>query len=434
MPQQIFSFSQDIHYEFKGNPENDFAKYIGQRLASSPFEEFSEIDSPKTNGMANKQLMEPIETRNVDYFLDSASRSSGEVLDNDAKHLNRNESRCFRYSPETTDYDSNCGDLDSLSGDFNVSNSYPTNYAKYYTSMPILEDGLSSGHASDGHASDTENNNPSGISVVMDMRNKSLTETRKSTTPTKSDIIYNIENTMLRNAGNFKDDFIKNENNIEEISRFKQIETRDNQPSPNNKIFKNIDPELDSLYSISKKLTRTTQFSIESLLTLPNISLQIEDMVQLTPPPPAPAPHRKPSMVSSSSPSPDVQAALKDIKNTLQRTKALPSTDDKKMVSDLVSSPSLCSPVWIPRYGYDKGPGMTEMIDNFTDLSYFRHYDNTVESMESEPVLRNVSGDEEEIDTDLETDRLLGSGHQRLEDHGFYDDKVRLTFNLIQDV
>lgn len=54
----------------------------------------------------------------------------------------------------------------------------------------------------------------------------------------------------------------------------------------------------------------------------------------------------------------------------------------------------------------------------------FRHYENTVESMESEPVLRNGSGDEEEIDTDLETDRLLGSGHQRLEDHGFYDDKV----------
>lgn len=203
--------------------------------------------------MPNKQSLEPHETRNVDYFLDSASRSSGEVLDNDGKHLNRNDSRSFRYSPETTDYDSNCGDLDSLSGDFNVSNSYPTNYAKYYTSMPILEDGLSSGHASDGHASDTENNNPSGISVVMDMRNKSLAETRKSATPTKTDIIYNIENSMIRNAGNFNEDFIMNENNIEEISRYKQIETRDNQPSPNNKIFKNIDPELDSLYSISKK-------------------------------------------------------------------------------------------------------------------------------------------------------------------------------------
>lgn len=192
--------------------------------------------------------METMETRNVDYFLDSASRSSGEVLDNDGKHLNRNDSRCFRYSPETTDYDSNCGDLDSLSGDFNVSNSYPTNYAKYYTSMPILEDGLSS-----GHASDTENNNPSGISVVMDMRNKPMTETRKSTTPTKSDIIYNMENaSMLRNTGNFKEDFLISENNIDEISRYKPIETRDNQqPSPNNKIFKNIDPELDSLYSIS---------------------------------------------------------------------------------------------------------------------------------------------------------------------------------------
>lgn len=43
--------------------------------------------------------------------------------------------------------------------------------------------------------------------------------------------------------------------------------------------------------------------------------------------------------------------------------------------------------------------------------------------MESESALKNASGDEEEVDTDLETDRLLG--HQRLEDHGFYDDKVK---------
>lgn len=32
--------------------------------------------------------------------------------------------------------------------------------------------------------------------------------------------------------------------------------------------------------------------------------------------------------------------------------------------------------------------------------------------------------DEEEADTDLETDRLLGQ--QRTDDQGFYDDKVRL--------
>lgn len=33
-----------------------------------------------------------------------------------------------------------------------------------------------------------------------------------------------------------------------------------------------------------------------------------------------------------------------------------------------------------------------------------------------------MSGDEEEPDTDLETDRLLG--HQRLDDMNYYDDKV----------
>lgn len=36
-----------------------------------------------------------------------------------------------------------------------------------------------------------------------------------------------------------------------------------------------------------------------------------------------------------------------------------------------------------------------------------------------------LSADEEEADTDLETDRLLGQ--QRLDDHGFGDDKVRNT-------
>lgn len=67
----------------------------------------------------------------------------------------RRHSRNFTLSPETTDYDSNCGDLDSLSNDINC----PTDYGKLYTSMPVLEDGLSS-----GHASDTENN----VSVVCD--------------------------------------------------------------------------------------------------------------------------------------------------------------------------------------------------------------------------------------------------------------------------
>lgn len=90
-------------------------------------------------------------------------------------------------------------------------------------------------------------------------------------------------------------------------------------------------------------------------------------MVQLTPPPPAPAPHRKPSIISCSSP--DVQATLKDIKNTLERTKALTSNnsistnnaasnittqsqEEKRTTENnkTMTSPTLCSPVWIPRY------------------------------------------------------------------------------------
>lgn len=53
---------------------------------------------------------------------------------------------------------------------------------------------------------------------------------------------------------------------------------------------------------------------------------------------------------------------------------------------------------------------------------FLRHFENSGESIESETALKNGSGDEEELDTDLETDRLLG--HQRLEDHGFYDEKA----------
>lgn len=69
------------------------------------------------------------------------------------------------------------------------------------------------------------------------------------------------------------------------------------------------------------------------------------------------------------------------------------------------------------------------------NLNFYRHFENSAESMESESALKNASGDEEEVDTDLETDRLLG--HQRLEDHGFYDDKVndfheyRLNLKLV---
>lgn len=73
-------------------------------------------------------------------------------------------SRNFTLSPETTDCDSNCGDLDSeasllMDGDHGGSGGsggeIVQDSLRIYSSMPVLEDGLSS-----GHASDTDNNNP----------------------------------------------------------------------------------------------------------------------------------------------------------------------------------------------------------------------------------------------------------------------------------
>lgn len=121
------------------------------------------------------QMPDEYDNNEVELYLDS--NSSGELADTELETNQRRYSRHFTLSPETTDYDSNCGDLDSLSNDMNgcggflnsssgygggniiggLSNSGQIipDFARLYTSMPVLEDGLSS-----GHASDTENNNP----------------------------------------------------------------------------------------------------------------------------------------------------------------------------------------------------------------------------------------------------------------------------------
>lgn len=119
------------------------------------------------NGCGNHQIFDDYDNNDGELY-DSNSRSSGELADTELDTNQRRCSRHFTLSPETTDYDSNCGDLDSLSNDLNgcIGNAVGSggltgtgaiipDYSRLYTSMPVLEDGLSS-----GHASDTENNNP----------------------------------------------------------------------------------------------------------------------------------------------------------------------------------------------------------------------------------------------------------------------------------
>lgn len=64
-----------------------------------------------------------------------------------------------------------------------------------------------------------------------------------------------------------------------------------------------------------------------------------------TPPPPAPQPHRRLSAADVATPS--VEAALKDIRLTLQRTKTLPLRSPPTEVAPVEIN---TSPIWIPRY------------------------------------------------------------------------------------
>lgn len=94
--------------------------------------------------------------------------------------------------------------------------------------MPVLEDGLSS-----GHASDTENNNQS-IPVIMESIAINENDTRQITPVhnNTTENIYQIESPVKRK--NTPIERQRDDNNI------------------NNKIFQNTDPDLESLYSIRK--------------------------------------------------------------------------------------------------------------------------------------------------------------------------------------
>ncbi|KAI5711337.1 hypothetical protein M8J75_016198 [Diaphorina citri] len=130
-----------------------------------------------------------------------------------------------------------------------------------------------------------------------------------------------------------------------------------------------------------------------------------------SPPPPAPTTHRSPPPPASTTHRSDVEtslkdirveAALKDIRLTLQRTKTLPIRPPPQLSPPLSSSSLIATaspggmgsdeqesaPVWVPRKPGGSGP----------------------------------SADEDDADTDLETDRLLGQ--QRTNDEGYFDDKM----------
>lgn len=114
------------------------------------------------------------------------------------------------------------------------------NYTKHANHMPCLEDGLSS-----GHTSDADNNNPGplppiGISMLMDMK-RSISSSAAAIAATND---YNIDSSRKSISPLGEE--------INSIHCKREILGQSPSELVNNKVFKNIDPDLDSLYSISK--------------------------------------------------------------------------------------------------------------------------------------------------------------------------------------
>lgn len=309
----------------------------------------------KQNGfMQNEQTKE--NQNQYDFYLDSMSRSSNgdnvdrendiDVLNNSRNRGNKNssgnnnnsyknnsrrQSKNFHYSPDTTDYDSNYGDFDSESSLRFLATEYGANVpiinpatsqtidmncpnvnsysGRYYTSMPVLEDGLSSGHTSD---TENNNNNPVPTPTTNDYnfsvkRNNSantnlntningnnnnngllstthacnlqtspvsyqdnLVQTNSIITNSNNNVFYGNNNTLKNTNGNEVDDLLypaqsMSQNPLQQTQPINHYYTycpMRNEPKDvtntsassliNNKIFKNRDPELESLYTISE--------------------------------------------------------------------------------------------------------------------------------------------------------------------------------------
>ncbi|XP_034948703.1 uncharacterized protein [Chelonus insularis] len=357
---------QELDYELRRQGGNS---YVGQRLASGlpNTEEVMVHESPK------KQKPEfPPTNEHENNFLDlSVGTGSSEDLGETEVGLQVGHSRNFTLSPESTDCDSNCGDLDSDMSLMMMDNEMlpasgllgsvgdlgnNSDSLRIYTSMPVLEDGLSS-----GHASDTDNNNP----TVMLMK-RQINEIEK-------EIIQRTRNDMLgTDIDNGKDVSL----NV----------TKD--------ILQTLKATSPDLFIAQKENSyETNELNLDGLDPLG------------TPPPPAPQGRQSMSLEIGG----EVEAAIKDIRMALQKTKTLPV----KSPSEDPPEPSV-SPIWIPSYSMLDGRRRMCTESNSEDSEARRGEDEN--EVEVEEVV-----DEEEADTDLETDRLLGQ--QRTDDQGFYDDK-----------
>nr|XP_031844917.1 uncharacterized protein LOC116432350 isoform X6 [Nomia melanderi] len=362
---------QDLDYELRRQGGN---AYVGQRLASGPptTEEVLVHESPKKQRTDYTQNTGEHENN----FLDlSVGTGSSEDLGETEVGLQVGHSRNFTLSPEMTDCDSNCGDLDSEVSLMMMDNELipasgllgsvgdlgnNSDSLRIYTSMPVLEDGLSS-----GHASDTDNNNPTAM-----LMKRQINEIEKEI----------IQRSRVNDTGY--------PTTTESDSAEKE--------------FSGLIISQDILHSL--KSSSPDLFVPKKENSYDVNELQLDGLDPLgTPPPPAPQARQTVNLEIGG----EVAAAIKDIRMALQRTKTLPV----KPSTEEPLEPNV-SPIWIP--SISDGRRRICVENNSEDSELRRAGEEADVEIEEGP-------DEEEADTDLETDRLLGQ--QRTDDQGFYDDK-----------
>ncbi|XP_048269806.1 uncharacterized protein LOC100650027 isoform X5 [Bombus terrestris] len=362
---------QDLDYELR---RQGGSAYVGQRLASGPptTEEVLVHESPKKQRADFPQNAGEHENN----FLDlSVGTGSSEDLGETEVGLQVGHSRNFTLSPETTDCDSNCGDLDSEVSLMMMDNELipasgllgsvgdlgnNSDSLRIYASMPVLEDGLSS-----GHASDTDNNNP----TVMLMKRQ----------------INEIEKEIIQRS---------------RINDSTHPTTTENDSI--GKDLSGLNVGKDILHSL--KTSSPDLFVPKKENSYDTNELQLDGLDPLgTPPPPAPQARQSVNLEIGG----EVEAAIKDIRMALQRTKTLPV----KSSTEEPAEPNV-SPIWIPSLSDGR---RRICVENNSEESEVRR------TGEEADVEIEEGPDEEEADTDLETDRLLGQ--QRTDDQGFYDDK-----------
>ncbi|XP_034650412.1 uncharacterized protein LOC117889922 isoform X9 [Drosophila subobscura] len=357
--------------------------YIGQRLARIPKEELYMVHrSPsKKQPPSENSVCVPIvyqeQHNDIELYIDSNSRSSGDLADTELEANLRRHSRNFTLSPETTDYDSNCGDLDSLSNDINC----PTDYGKLYTSMPVLEDGLSS-----GHASDTENN----VSVVCDKQQQQQQQQQPQQQPVhehNGNANGPINGERLENEYNNSASLATVTTDASQsalISDFASLPMP--MPPPPPLPLPCTPPQIELPDTNSDEQSMQAEQATAAAVAVESDCCSIEQSHYG-------AVYEAGSAVQQSATAAvEIQEAMKEIRTALQRAKTQP---DKLKFCDEVLPTEPESPVWVPRKCEAAAIGIATAMPA-------------------------TAAQEEEPDTDLETDRLLGQ--QRHEEQDFFSD------------